>query len=97
MFIVYRKDLNINDFFPSHTYPHARPAHKKWRFLVSALWFDGGASEFVDNLTRTQDERYLFSVCIKLWTHFLHIKKCDSFSTCECRHQKNVRPAPVQR
>ena len=26
---------------------------------------------------------------------FMHAQKCERFSTCECRRQKNVRPAPV--
>ena len=35
---------------------------KKWKKLVSALWFAGRASEFVDDLTRTLDERHSFCV-----------------------------------
>ena len=45
---------------------------KKWRIWVSALWFAGRASKFVDDLTRTSDERYSFIVCVNLCPHFLH-------------------------
>ena len=34
-------------------------------------------------------------VCVNLCAHFLHAQKCERFSTCESRRQKNVRPAPV--
>ena len=33
------------------------------------------ASEFVDDLTKTSDERYSFIVCVNLCAHFLHVIK----------------------
>ena len=68
---------------------------KRWRILVSALWFARHVSRFVDDLTRTPDESYLFFLCVNLCAHFLHVKKCERFPTCECRCQKNVRPASI--
>ena len=54
---------------------------QKMRILVSALWFAGRASEFVDDLTRTPDERDSFFVYVNFYTHFLHVQKCERFST----------------
>ena len=82
--------------FISHIPSHTSSAQKNEEFWsVHALWLAGRVSEFVDDLTRTPDERYSCIVCVNLCAHFLHVQNCERFSTCECRRQKNVRPAPV--
>ena len=83
---------------PNHTYHHARPAHKKWRILVSALSFAGRASEFVDDLTRTPDERHSFLVCVNLCAHFLHAKNVSVFSlvSVDARRTSDQRQSNVR-
>ena len=78
---------------PTHTIAHVQRT-KTWTILVCALWFAWCASEFVDDFTRTRDERYsfiMFIVGANLWAHPLHVEKCvkvDVRRTSD-QHQSN--------
>ena len=52
----------------THTITHVQRS-KNWTISVCALWFAGRASEFVDDCTRTPDERCSFIVCVNSCVH----------------------------
>ena len=73
-------DLKAQSHIPSRT-SSAPKNEELWSVGFDSL--HGRASKVVDDLTRTSDERYSCIVCVNLCAHFLHVQKCERFSTCE--------------